>query len=162
VFSEEVNNIIPEAVHELLLITKLLGTLDKPLKSLARPLLTVEEVYQAIDEGIAEIVSRWNQHKLPSKQHKALKLWRKYRPRLMRTERLKKRKLGIEHLNERISKLCKEIAAELWTSKEKVRKQTRMLEPSLYDREDWTWEIRVIESKQPPQRVSYPEPESLK
>ena len=136
--------------------------MDKPLKPLARPLLSVEEVNQAIDEGIAEIVSKWKKCKLPSKEQKALKLWKKYRPRLMRTERLKKRKLGIEHLNLRISKLCKEIAAELWTSKEKVRKQTRMLEPSVYDREDWMWEIRVIENKQPPRRVSYLEPKSLK
>lgn len=56
-------------------------------------------------------------------------------------------------MNQRIAKLRKGIAEEVWTSKEKVRQQTRIMEPSIYDREEWTWEIRLLESKQQPEKL---------
>ena len=137
------------------------GTLDKPMKQLAKQPLTAEEVYEAIDEGIAEMVVKWEKHKLPLNEYKAFRTWKKYRPRSLRAERLRGKKLGVEHMTQRIAELQKEIAEELWTSKEKVWKQTRIMEPSIYDREDWTWEIRLLESNQRPEKVSYLETRTI-
>jgi|HubBroStandDraft_1064217.scaffolds.fasta_scaffold1812905_1 hypothetical protein len=47
------------------------------MKQLANPPLTIEEAYEAIDEGIADMVIKWNKHKLPTKQQKAFKIWSK-------------------------------------------------------------------------------------
>ncbi len=120
---------------------------------MAKPALNLEEVYEAIDEGIADIVLKWKKNKLPKKQMKAYSIWKKFRPISLRAKRLMKRRLGVEHMNKRIAKLRKEIAEEIWTSKAKVRMQSHVLEPSIHDREEWAWEIRIIESKEPPEKV---------
>ena len=84
------------------------GILEKPMKQLAKPLLTATEVYDAIDESIAEMVVKWHKQKLPSKLFKAFKIWKKYRPRPLRHEQLRKRQLGVDHMNQRIAKMRKE------------------------------------------------------
>ena len=115
----------------------------------------MKEVEEAIDDGIADIVSKWKKYELPQRQRNAYSLWRKYHHKSVRNDRLRKRKLEVQHVNDRIAKLRNEIASEEWTSKEQVRKQSRILEPSINDRELWTWEIQIIGSKQSPPRVSH-------
>ena len=65
-------------------------------------------------------------------------------------------------MNARIAKLRQEIAREQWTSKEKVTQQSRIMQPTIYDREDWAWEIRVVESRQRPEKVSHLDLEARK
>jgi hypothetical protein len=58
-------------------IEKEQGTLNKPSMQLKKSPLAIGEVHEAIDEGIAEIVVKWNKQKLPFKKHKAFKIWSK-------------------------------------------------------------------------------------
>ena len=131
------------------------GTVDRPIQQLTKPSLSVEEVYEAVDEGIAEIASKWAKQKLPTKQRKAFRIWKKYHPRLLNAERVRVRQSELEHIRQRIANLRKEIGEELWPSKAKVLKQARILEPSVYDREELIWELRLLQSKQRPKKVSH-------
>jgi hypothetical protein len=75
---------------------------------LSKQPLTIAEVYEAIDAGIADIAEKWKKNKLPHKQRKAFKLWKKYRPKALRRELLARRQMEIEHVSNRISALRKE------------------------------------------------------
>jgi hypothetical protein len=78
------------------------------MKQLRNPPLTADEIHEAIDEGIAELIMKWHKQKLPHKQRKAFKLWRKYRQKELRRERLRKKQLEIDHVSKRIAKMRKE------------------------------------------------------
>lgn len=136
------------------------GTLVKPLKPLKKPHLSIEEVNKAIDEGIAELVVKWKKEKLPKNQAKALRLWTKFRKnREARRERIRVIQKRLYHItDDRIPKLRKEIVGEIWTSQRQVRRQTRIMEQTIFDRESSIWEISIIESKiapeRPPQKLS--------
>jgi hypothetical protein len=54
------------------------GTLEKPKRPLKRPHLSLEQVEQAIDEGIAELVATWHDKKKPQKAFKAYGIWKKF------------------------------------------------------------------------------------
>jgi hypothetical protein len=76
------------------------------MKPLAKPRITDDEVLRAIDERIAEIVEKWQKQKLPEKKYKAFKIWKKYRPKKLRNERLDTRLDQVNHVNQRIAKMC--------------------------------------------------------
>ena len=78
------------------------------MKQLAKPPLAATHVHDAIDEGIAELVAKWHKLKLPKKMCKAFKIWKKYRPRPLRLDRLQKRQRGVGHLNQRIAEVREE------------------------------------------------------
>jgi hypothetical protein len=137
------------------------GTLDRPLKPLKRTALSPEEVNQAIDEGIAEMVKKWYDVKLPKKHRKAFRIWKETRPRLSRQAYLKILQEHLDRMHVRITKMRKEILDETWTSKRQVHKQTRILELNIFDRESSIWEMSIIESQTRPEKPS-PKPPSSK
>ena len=122
--------------------------LEKPLHALKRPHLTSEDVEKAIDEGIAEILIKWNEKQLPKLQRKAYRMWKK--SGYEKKQAIKAAQGELKHLIERIAKLQREIAGEVWTSKLQVRKQTQILEPSIFDREDLNWGISILEDLNAP------------
>lgn len=130
------------------------GTLEKPLKPLRKPLLSLEDINQAIEEGITEMVTKWQKDKLPKMQLKAFRIWQKFRKnREARRDHIGRIQKHLDRINEdRIPKLRKEIAGEDWTSQLQVRKQTRIMEQSIFDRESSVWEMDVLKSSNAPEK----------
>lgn len=130
------------------------GTLEKPLKPLKKPLLALEDINQAIDDGIAELVTKWQKEKLPKMQQKAFRLWKKFhKNREARRDHIKSVQKHLDRINDdRVPKLRKEILSEDWSSQNQVRKQTRVMEQSIYDRESSRWEINMLKCTVPPEK----------
>ena len=128
--------------------------LEQPLKTVKKKLITIEDINKAIDEGIAEMIVKWNKQKLPKKEHKAFRLWNKcHKKPAFRVEKLKSIQSRLGHLNnDRIPKLRKEIAAMNWSSQLQVRKQTRSMEQSIFERESLVWRQSTILQKTAPEK----------
>lgn len=131
-----------------------LGTLEKPRMPLTRQHISQDEISQAIDEGIALMVIKWNNEKLPKRQPKAWNLWRKcHRDKSFKRQRIREAQQHLDRINnQRLVKMRLEILSEVWTSQKQVRKQSRIMEQSIFDREDLVWQISVLESKTEPAR----------
>jgi len=141
------------------------GTLEgtEPKQNSKKRHLTLEEIDHAIDESIAEIIIKWNKEKLPKKQRRAFKLWKATRLRKNRQAHLQEIRDNLSRMNnDRIPKLRKEIATEVWTSPLSVKKQARSMEQSIFDREGWLWEKSIIESKIRPEKPAPRPPASKK
>ncbi|TAQ85177.1 hypothetical protein B7494_g6506 [Chlorociboria aeruginascens] len=136
-------------------IGKEIGVFEQPGWSLERASLSLDEVNQAIDEGIAEIVVKWNTKKFPKKQRKARSIWAKSRRNGTKKARIQEVEEHLENLTkDRIPKLRKEILEQPWTSQRKVRNQCSSMEVSIFDREDLKWELLVLRSKVAPEKPS--------
>lgn len=128
------------------------GVIEKPEYVSQRPRLSAEEITQAIDEGIARLVLKWNAQRLPKLKRQAFKLWKKTRDRReSRRRQIREWQSHLDRLNnDRIPKFRKEILSEQWTRPKQVHQQMRVMEQSVYDREDLAWKISLIECKEAP------------
>jgi hypothetical protein len=142
------------------------GTLEKPLISLKRRQLSPEKVNTAIDEGIARIVLKWNTEKLPRRKLQAWKLWKQCRREPYRRQRIYEAKQHVQRINnERLPKMREEILREIWTIPKAVHRQTKIMEQSIFDREDRLWQISTLkgaEPEKPPQGNLNPKVKSKK
>ncbi|RDW78446.1 hypothetical protein BP5796_06298 [Coleophoma crateriformis] len=153
--SDEENEFDPETWAE---IEAERGDLPKLKMALRRQHITAAEVSQAIDEGIAELKAKWKAIKLPRLQRKAWRIWVRSRRENNKRQRIKAFEARINHINDRISKMCTEITKDTWTSQQQVRSQTRIMETSIFELEELAWEISVLVAKTMPDKLSVPEP----
>lgn len=128
------------------------GELQRPLQSTRKPRISREEINEAIDEGIAELVTKWNEKIRPKREKKAFRLWNKSRHMRTTREQILGARKYLAHIIGRIAKMRKEILNDVWTSKPQVQKQTRIMELSIFAREDLTFKIRTLEQKTAPQK----------
>lgn len=148
--SDEENEYDPETWAE---IEEERGTLERPERQLKRPLLSASQVHEAIDEGIKEMITKWKTQELPKKQCKAYYIWKKFRDGNARGARLSSIVKQISRIeDDRLPAMRKEIAGEYWTSQLQVRRQTRNMEQSIYDREGLAWEMEVIQNDVCPEK----------
>ena len=127
-------------------------SIEMPVMSLKKPLLASGVIDQAIDETITALVTKWRSDKLPKIQQKALQLWKKFRKdRGARRSHIEHLQQIVDRINEdRIPEMRQEILGELWSSQNQVRKQSCIMEQSIYDRESSMWEINMLKSRVPP------------
>ena len=111
-----------------------------------------QEVDEAIDETITSIVEDWKNRKLPKIESTGWRLWIKSRRDNNKHEQIDFLKEEIDRLERRLSKLKGEIRKESWSSALQVKKQSKVLQESVFDRESCHWKIRVLQSKTPPQK----------
>lgn len=129
------------------------GTLEKPLLPLKRTPLTHSEVNAAIDEGIAQIVVAWHEKKLPKLQRLAWRLWKNSRRKSERRELIRKANDHVDRINnERLPQMRDEFLRDRWVSKKQVLRVTKIMELTIFDREDQLWQLSVIKSKEEPER----------
>lgn len=129
------------------------GTIEKPLLPLKRIPLTNSEVNEAIDDGIAQIVVAWHEKKLPKLQRRAWSLWKKSRRKNVKRELIRNAKQHVDRINnERLPQMRDGFLRERWVSKKQVLRVTKVMELTLFDREDCLWQISVMKSKQEPER----------
>src|SRR5437763_11956649 len=121
------------------------GTQEKPKYPSRRRPLSQDEICEAIDNGIAQLVLDWNRKMLPKRELNVYSIWQKA------NRKNKKKKLLLEYRehinrinNDRLAKMRKEIASEVWTDSRQVLNQTRIMEQSIFDREDLAWKISIL------------------
>ncbi|KAM3078460.1 hypothetical protein ACMFMG_006340 [Clarireedia jacksonii] len=117
--------------------------------------LTPEEIGSAIDDGIADIVAKWQEKKLPKRRQKAFRLWMTSRRKGTRRAQIQKAKSELKHLvQKRLPELREHILRCQWTEAANVRRQTGSFEATIFDREDLIFTIALLESTVPPPRFT--------
>ncbi|KAF7949283.1 hypothetical protein EAE96_008448 [Botrytis aclada] len=117
--------------------------------------LTPQEVEAAVDAGIADLVSQWQEIKLPKRRQKAFKLWTKSRKTGSKHADILKAQQDLKHLvDRRIPKLRENIILGQWSNEHQVRYQTRIMEATIFDREDLIYTIALLQKKSPPPKLA--------
>ncbi|KAF7901583.1 uncharacterized protein EAF01_006882 [Botrytis porri] len=117
--------------------------------------LTSQEVEAAVDAGIVDLVSQWQEIKLPKRRQKAFKLWTKSRKTGSKHADILKAQQDLNHLVDiRIPKLRENIILGQWSNEHQVRYQTRIMEATIFDREDLIYTIALLQKKSPPPRLA--------
>ncbi|KAI9746628.1 MAG: hypothetical protein M1818_000342 [Claussenomyces sp. TS43310] len=130
------------------------GLSKSVLRGSKKPGLSDDDINKAIDDGIAEIIARWKLKKLPKRQRKAWKLWHKARKDKDKRGQVRDAQQQLDRINnERIPKMRRSIVDEHWGSHKQVRRQTRIMEQTIYDREDLSWRISTLERRIPPENI---------
>ncbi|KAF5873364.1 putative snf2 family helicase atpase protein [Botrytis fragariae] len=117
--------------------------------------LTSQEVEAAVDAGIADLVSQWQEIKLPKRRQKAFRLWTKSRKTGSKHADILKAQQDLRHLvDRRIPKLRENIILGQWSNAHQVFYQTRVMEATIFDREDLIYTIALLQKKSPPPRLA--------
>ncbi|TGO38879.1 hypothetical protein BHYA_0065g00140 [Botrytis hyacinthi] len=117
--------------------------------------LTSQEVEAAVDAGISDLVSQWQEIKLPKRRQKAFRLWTKSRKIGSKHADILKAQQDLKHLvDRRIPKLRENIILGQWSNEHQVRYQTRIMEATIFDREDLIYTIALLQKKSPPPRLA--------
>jgi hypothetical protein len=130
------------------------GTLQKPVRQMRKPPISLEDVNDAIDEAISELVVKWRRVQFPKKQQKAFRIWTKFRKnRQARRDHIDKVQKQLDRIDDdRIPKLRNGILDEAWSSRAQVKQQARIMEQSIFDRQSSIWEINLLKSRVIPEK----------
>ena len=129
------------------------GTLARPMGISKRKQLTRDEVSSAIDQGIEQLEARWRTKLLPLRESKAWRLWTKSRRDGNKHLQIEQAMARIDYLNDiRLSKMRKEMTSEVWSNSMQIRKQCRIMEESIFEREDQKWRVTILQLKSAPPR----------
>ena len=126
------------------------GTITRPLRQSKHQKLTNEEVNEAINNAITQLIQDWSLKRLPKLQEKAWRFWAKSRRDGNATLQIRVLNFETEKLDGRINNLRKEIAKEIWSKTSEVANQCKIMQPSLFDREDNKWRIALLRSTREP------------
>ncbi|KAI9807342.1 MAG: hypothetical protein M1833_000085 [Piccolia ochrophora] len=125
----------------------------RPLRLSRRKQLSQEEILEAIEHGVQDLVNFWQEKILPNHQLQAWNVWQRAKRTRSRFSGIYKAKQRIAHLNkERLPKLKAEIAKQDWTSTLQVRKSCGNMQESIFEREFSAWIISILEKKTEPAR----------
>ncbi|KAG4028266.1 hypothetical protein MFRU_023g01010 [Monilinia fructicola] len=117
--------------------------------------LTTQEVEMAVDAGISDLVSQWQETKLPKRRQKAFQLWTKSRRTGSKHADILKAQQELKHLvDNRIPKLRENIILGQWSNSHQVRRQTRIMEATIFDREDLIYTIALLQKNSPPPKLA--------
>ncbi|KAK4697214.1 hypothetical protein P7C71_g825, partial [Lecanoromycetidae sp. Uapishka_2] len=107
-------------------------------------ILSDEEVKRIIDIAMEHIVQDWIYKRQPKLQLKARRLWTKSRRDRSTQARVQNLNVQIGTLQARIMNYRDEIANEEWKKSGQVIKQCKILQPSIFDREDAKWTLATL------------------
>lgn len=127
------------------------GELARPLKPSKTRKLTAQAVQEAIDESIKQITQDWAVKKEPKLKRTAWRLWARSRRDIARLQ-IKNLTQEIMKLDDRIANLRKEIAAEEWSQINHISKQCKIMQPSVFDREDKKWKMATLNLRKIPEK----------
>ncbi|KAI9837452.1 MAG: hypothetical protein M1819_007100 [Sarea resinae] len=129
------------------------GEQPRQLRKSTKPILTQEVVEAAIDEMIELTVQKWKEKRLPRLDGKAWLLWKNLKRVGNQQDLIQESKDHVERITAGpLQKMRLEILKEHWTSVADVRRQSRILEQSVINREELLWKISVLEADCPPKR----------
>ena len=122
------------------------GIMTRPLRQSKHQKLTNEEVNEAINNAMKQLIQDWSLKQLPKLQEKAWRFWAKSRRDGNASLQIRVLNFETEKLDGRINNLRKEITREIWSKTSEVAKQCKIMQPSLFDREDSKWRIALLRS----------------
>ena len=128
------------------------GKIPRPLGRSQSAKLTSADVQGAIDVAMEQIVHDWTFKRLPKLKSKEWRLWKQSRRNRNSQSQIKSFTLEIENLKARIDTLRKEIAQEAWSKTIQVQKQCKIIQPSIFDREDYKWKIATLKLESAPEK----------
>lgn len=111
-----------------------------------------DEVTAAIEQAVEKIQEDWGTQRMPKLQGKGWRLWNRCRKDGSKQHRISELDVTVTSLEARINSLRNEILGEVWPSPKQVIKQCKILQPSVFDREDAKWMLATLESKKPPEK----------
>ncbi|KAI9840497.1 MAG: hypothetical protein M1838_004027 [Thelocarpon superellum] len=115
--------------------------------------LTHDDIGKAITQAESELIERWRETKLPRRELKAWSLWRQSRRQRTKRSQVLEATRQIDYFNQtRLPKLRAEITSMLWTDAKHIRQQCRVMEQTIFDREDLVWTIAVLQRSNQPSR----------
>lgn len=114
------------------------------------------EVQQLLMEGINAMVKTWRERTLPRKEAQAWRIYRTAKKRKERKKTARDAKVRVKELEERLEKMRNEIAAVTWTHKGNVKKQVKILQLTVQDREEQKWLAGLMERDKMPERPENP------
>lgn len=132
------------------------GPLERSLTRTNREPLAMEEVQQLLMEGIDSMVKAWREMTLPRKEAQAWRIYRIAKKRRERKKTARDAKVRVKELEERLAKMRNEIAAVTWTHKGNVKKQVKILQLTVQDREEQKWLAGLMERDKMPERPQNP------
>lgn len=132
------------------------GPLERSLTRTNRKPLVMEEVQQLLLEGINAMVKIWRERTLPRKEAQAWRIYRTAKKRKERKKTARDAKVRVKELEERLEKMRDEIAAVTWTHKGNVKKQAKILQLTVQDREEQKWLAGLMERDKMPERPENP------
>lgn len=127
------------------------GWQERPLGRGREP-LTPEVVKSVLAEGERGIVERWREKVLPRKESGAWRVYRRAKRARERKKTARDARVRIGELEERLVKMRGEVEKVGWTRVGDLRKQVKILAPSLQEREEMRWVIALMERKKTPER----------
>jgi len=141
------------------------GVLARPPVQLGSKSIGRDEVTAAIEQAVEQIQEEWGAQRMPELRGKGWRLWKRCTRDGSKQHRASELDATVTNLETRINSLRKEILGEVWPSQKHVMKQCKILQPSVFDREDAKWMLAVLRSKRPPakpQNLSHPKPKITK
>ena len=138
-----------ETWHEM---EKERGKIARPLGRSRSAKLTGVEVQSAIDVAVEEIVRDWTLKRLPKLKSKEWRLWSQSRRNRNSQSQIESFTLELEKLEARIDSLRNEIAQESWSKTMQIQKQCKIIQPSIFDREDHKWKIAILKLQEAPEK----------
>ena len=127
--------------------------LERPMGPSKTKKMTGKEVAEAIDVAIEQMIEKWKFKRRPKLELRSWRLWVKSRRDGTAQDQISEFSEAIEKLAVRIANLRKEIAGEEWSKANQVIKQCQIIQPSLFDREDYSWHISLLQSKRKPEKT---------
>ena len=123
------------------------------------PKLTPEEIAAAIDNAIRQFSEEWQTKKRPKFERKAWRIWTKARRDHVTEIQIEGIMVRLDTLEERIGNLRIEIGKEEWFNINQVMKQSKSLQPSVFEREEDQWRLAILRSRSAPPKLP-PAPKS--
>lgn len=128
------------------------GTLARPPAPSGSKSIGREEVTAAIEQAMQQVQEDWKTQRMPNLQGKGWRLWTRCRKDGSKQHQITELDATVRNLEERITSLRNEILGEAWSSPKQVIKQCKILQPSVFDREDAKWMLATLKSKKPPEK----------
>ena len=128
------------------------GKITRPAAKFRSRLLTNEEVEETVKTTMEELLVDWRLKQRPKLEAKSWRRWVRSRKDGTKKVQIADFVEAIQKLDARITALRKEIMGEEWSTRESLAKQCKILQPSLFDLEDYKWNIVNLQSRNPPNK----------
>jgi len=132
------------------------GKMMRPEGKSRSRLLATEEVLAAIDTAMKEIAREWAIKKQPKLLLKAWKLWAKAGRDGDKHTKCTIFEKHIHDLDLRLDIIRKEITKEEWSSPKQVIRQSKIMQQSVFDREEYKWKLAIVRQKVAPEKLQPP------
>ena len=137
----------PQTWHEIEAEKK---SFDSTVHHAKKKYLTQVEVGKNLEDAEKEMVARWEVTKKPGLHRKARFFWEVHRKDSHERSQLNS---SLERLETRLLKIRSEIMKVQWSSCKQLQKQCRSMEASVFDREELSYLIWILNKKTPPPRM---------